>query len=169
MRGGFDSADLRHLSGAEGWLELGDAREADAEWQKLSRLGRAQPDALELRWHILARMADWERAVQVGEELVARSPDRSSGWLHRAYALRRASPCGLQQAWEALHPAADRFPDIDIIAYNLACYATQLGRLDDGWEWLLRALQVTEDGMQLRRMALRDEDLKPLWSRIQAL
>ena len=85
------------------------------------------------------------------------------------FALRRATGGGLQRAWEALRSAADQFPEEETIAYNLACYATQLGRLDEGWEWFLRALVVTSNSANLKRVGLEDGDLEPLWHRIRGL
>lgn len=161
--------DAHSLSAAEGWLELGNLTEANREWDRLSAEARRHPAALEVRWQLMARIGDWDEAVQVAESLVNRVPDVSVGWLHRAYALRRATYGGLEQAWQSLHPAADRFPEEEIIAYNLACYATQLGRMDDGWEWYLRASQISSDARRTRRMALLDDDLKPLWDRIRGL
>lgn len=165
----LDRTDEIHLSAAEGWFELGNAFEASAEWDLLSPSGRRHPNALEVRWQILARLGDWATAVQVADELVTQAPDSCNGWLHRAYAIRRAPRGGLEKAWEALHPAAEKFPDKDLIAYNLACYATQLGRLDEGWEWFLRAQQIGKDARLMRQMALKDDDLKPLWVRIRGL
>lgn len=163
----LEPPDNHHLAAAEGWLELGDPREAATEWNRLAPGARHHPAALELRWQILARLEHWPQAVLAADELVALEPESPAGWLHRAYALRRSPAGGLQQAWEALHPAADLFPEEPIVAYNLACYATQLGQLDDGWEWFLRALQIAPDTRAVRRMALADEDLKPLWDRIR--
>lgn len=161
--------DPHFLSAADGWLGLGNAREALSEWDRLSQEGRRHPAALEIRWRIFAHLADWDQALEVAENLVATAPEHCAGWLHRAYALRRASQGGLEQAWDALHPAADKFPEEDVIAYNLACYATQLGRPDEGWEWYLRAVQISGDGKRVQAMALRDDDLKPLWDRIRAM
>jgi hypothetical protein len=50
-------------------------------------------------------------------------------WIHQAYALRRMTGGGIKAAWDARLPAADRFPSQPMIAFNLACYACQLGRL----------------------------------------
>ncbi|MDW8309781.1 MAG: hypothetical protein RMK20_10450, partial [Verrucomicrobiales bacterium] len=96
------------------------------------------------------------------------TPDRPNGWLHRAYALRRATGGGLERAWEALRPAADRFPREPIIPYNLACYACQMGRLDEARQWFVRALRVG-DRATLKDMALHDDDLRPLWNEISGL
>jgi tetratricopeptide (TPR) repeat protein len=152
-----------------GWFELGNPAEAAAEWDRLSPDARQHPHALEVRWQILRSLGEWDTAVDLAEDMVARTPDSCAGWLHRAYALRRASQGGLEKAWAALYPAAEKFPEEDIVAYNLACYATQMGRLDEGWEWFLRALQISSDPPRVRQMALRDDDLQPLWERVRGL
>ncbi len=100
--------------------------------------------------------------------LVVRAPRRASGWLHQAYALRRAPEGGIEKAWEVLRPAADKFPKEPIIVYNLACYACQLRRLNEAREWFQNALKVG-DKQELKQMALHDEDLKPLWDEIARL
>lgn len=161
--------DTMILAACEGWLELGNPAEAALEWEQLSRSAKDHPAALELRWHLLARSEQWADAVLVGDALVACAPESCAGWLHRAYAVRRAPDGGLAQAWEVLRPAADLFPTEETVAYNLSCYATQLARPDEGWEWFLRALQISSDPERLKRMGKRDEDLLPLRERIQAL
>ncbi len=165
----LEPSDRHHLSAVEGWFELGNLHEAMVEWERLSPHARRHPVALELRWRLHAQRGEWDRALEVAEEMVTRAPELRHSWLHRSYAMRRAPGGGLEKAWAALRPAADRFPDEELIAYNLACYATQLGRLDEGWEWFLRAMQITGDGRRIRRMALVDEDLQPLWERIRGL
>ena len=157
------------LAACEGWFELGNLREATAEWDRLSPRGRRHPAALELRWHLLAHQESWDEAVEAGDQLVACHPESCTGWLHRAYAVRRASRGGLAQAWDALRPAADLFPEQETVAYNLACYATQLGRTDEGWEWYLRAFQLSKNTEETRGRALIDPDLAPLYARIRQL
>lgn len=161
--------DTHHYSAAEGWLELGLPKDASEEWNRLSPAARLHPAALELRWRICIELQDWDRGVEIGDELIVLLPDSAAGWLHRAYAMRRATRGGLQNAWDALHPAADKFPQDETVAYNLSCYATQLGRLDEGWEWFLRALMISKDSGRVRRFGLRDDDLRPLWERIRGL
>jgi len=99
---------------------------------------------------------------------LAAAPDGSSGWLHRAYALRRVSDGGLAQAWDALLPAAKKFPAEPIIAYNLSCYACQLQQLDIARHWLRRAVE-TSGKVDIKKMALTDPDLQALWPEIDEL
>lgn len=161
--------DTHYYRAAEGWLEFGLPQEAVAEWDRLSIAARRIPVVLDLRWRISAALQEWDHGVELGEQLVALDPQSAGGWLRLSFALRRATGGGLQRAWEALRPAADQFPEEETIAYNLACYATQLGRLDEGWEWFLRALVVTSNSANLKRVGLEDVDLEPLWQRIRGL
>lgn len=162
----LDYPDRHRLTAALGWMELGRLEEAEQELLPLLHQVQPHPDVLELHWAILAAQQRWDEAVQTAETLVQRAPDRPSGWLHRAYALRRARQGGLQRAWEALLPAADRFPREVLVAYNLSCYACQMQRLDEARHWLRRAWAIG-DPAELKRMALQDPDLAQLHGEIE--
>jgi len=101
--------------------------------------------------------------------MVTVAPDEVLGWIHRAYAARRKPGGGLLQAWDALRPAVDRFPEEWLVLYNLACYAAQMGRLDEAWDWLTRALHASQDAARTIQMALADSDLAPLRPRLHSL
>src|SRR5689334_16166988 len=111
-------------------MELGNCTEAKAELARVDPNQSRHPAVLEVKWAIFAAEKNWTQALGAAEELVAAEPERASGWLHRAYAMRRAEGGGLQAAWNALRPSADRFPKEATIPYNLACYACQLDRMD---------------------------------------
>ena len=123
--------DTHHLSAAIGWLELGNPAEAGEEIAKVSAPFLQHPDVLEARWQVCTAGQSWDAALAVAELLVRLAPERASGWIHRAYAARRAKGGGLQAAWEALRPAWEKFPKSEVIPYNLACYAAQASRLDE--------------------------------------
>ena len=159
--------DSHHLLAALGWLELGLPAEAGEEIAHITPGNIEHPDVLEVRWEICAAGKRWDTGLQLAERLLQVAPDRSSGWIHRAYALRRVPGGGLGKAWEALRPAYEKFPDISIIPYNLACYAAQLGRPDDAWEWLQKAVTSGGEKERLRTMALVDADLESLWPKIR--
>jgi predicted Zn-dependent protease len=164
----FEPPDTHHFSAAIGWLELGNAAEAQVELARLSPGLQDHPDVLETRWLISAEQKRWEEGLQAAEALVRSSPKRSSGWLHRAYALRRVPGGGVQKAWEALLPASEKFPKEPIIPYNLACYACQLQKMDDALTWLKRAIEIGGKE-RMKQMALEDIDLKELRREIQDL
>ena len=159
--------DTHHFSAAIGWLELKNAVEAEAELANISAPCQIHPDVLEVRWQVCVARKDWAAALGVAERLIEHTPESATGWVHRAYALRRVPGGGLEKAWEALLPTFSRFPKMPIIPYNLACYAAQFGRLDEAWEWLHKALEAGENIETVKRMALSDSDLKALWDRLR--
>jgi tetratricopeptide (TPR) repeat protein len=164
----FEPPDTHYLSSAIGWLELGNPTEARAELAQITPRLQTHPAVLELRWLICAKEAQWEEGLALAESLIAAAPDEPTGWLHRAYALRRVPNGTLQQAWDALRPAADKFPKEAIIAFNLACYACQMQQMDTALEWVKRAMDKDEKD-QIKKMALEDPDLQPLAGQIRKL
>jgi tetratricopeptide (TPR) repeat protein len=153
---------------AVGWLELGNPAEAKAELAQISTAQQEHPDVLEVQWLISAEERNWQEGLQVAQSLLRRAPERLSGWLHQAYALRRVPEGGLRKAWDALLPAASKFPKEPTIPFNLSCYACQLRRLDDARDWLNRAVAVAGK-KKIKEMALNDSDLQPLWEEIRLL
>ena len=160
--------DTHYWSAAIGWLELGNLNEARAELDLISSAGRDHPDVLEVRWLICAEQKHWEEALEAARALLSVAPKRSSAWLHQAYALRRVPQGSLQQAWDALLPAYQKFPKESTIPYNLACYACQMDQLDTARTWFKRALAIGGKE-RIQTMALADPDLKPLWGEIKEL
>ena len=164
----IEPPDMHYLSAAVGWLELGNVVEATAELEQICPANQSHPDVLEVRWALCAKQEDWRGALSAARAIVESAPERASGWLHRAYAVRRVPGGGLQQAWDALLPAFKMFPGETIIPFNLACYACQMSRLDEAREWFQRALAVG-NREKLKQMALADADLEPLWNEIREL
>lgn len=163
----LEPPDTHYLTAAVGWLELGVPREAEAELNRISAAQQSHPDVLEVRWATLAQTQRWSTALEIARALLKSAPDRSSGWLHHAYSLRRVAKEGLREAWDALLPAYDKFPREPTIPYNLSCYACQLHQFEEARAWLRRALKVG-DRDKIKRMALDDPDLKPLWEEIRS-
>lgn len=159
----IEPPDNHYLNAAQGWLELGNHLEANEELERITPSLRAHQLVLELRWQIYAKAMDWETCVQIGEALVKSAPDFPEGWINRSYALHELKRT--QAAADKLEAAADLFPSVWNIPYNLACYASQLGQLEEAREWLRDAfdLDVTK---RTKIMALDDPDLEPLWQAI---
>lgn len=168
----LEPPDSIYLRAAEGWLGLGDHIEANEELEKITPQLRTHPDVLEMRWHIYAKENKWEACADIARAVTKIAPERPDGWVHLAYSLRRAKGGGLQAAWDALLPVAEKFPKVTIIPYNLSCYAAQMNRLDGARDWLKKAFAIgrkTKCFDQIRLMALNDPDLKPLWDQIGEL
>jgi tetratricopeptide (TPR) repeat protein len=159
----FEPRDIFCLRATEGWLELGNRREASLELDELAADLRGHPDALELRWRIQAAARNWEACVDIASALIAAAPDRPSGWNQRSYALHALNRT--EEACANLLPVVDRFPADPFIHYNLACYECCLGRLPEAWGWLQQALWLGDAG-RVRLAALSDPELRPLWPQI---
>jgi predicted Zn-dependent protease len=164
----LEPPDLHYVSSAIGWLGLGSINEAKSELDRISAAVRNHPDVLEVRWVICVEEKRWDDGLQIARSLMHWAPDRSSGWLHQAYALRRVPDGGVKQAWHALLPAFDKFPKDSIISYNLSCYACQMQQLEAARVWFKRALVIGGKD-KIKRMALEDPDLQPLWDEIKEL
>jgi predicted Zn-dependent protease len=151
--------DSHRLSAAQGWLELGSHLEANAELEEISPAVRSHPDVLELKWDIYAREQKWEACVKIALAIMRSDPGRPKGWISHSFALHELKRT--QEAYTHLATVADKFPDVWTIPYNLACYCSQLGLLDEAQKWLKRALSL--DGKRTQQAAIDDRDLKPLW------
>jgi tetratricopeptide (TPR) repeat protein len=160
--------DLHYARAAQGWLELGDHLEANEELEKITPQMRAHPDVLEIRWQIYAKEKKWEACIEIARAITQIEPGRPSGWIHYAYSTRRATNGGLEAAKTVLLSVNEKFPQIPVIPYNLACYYCQLGDLKGAWDWLERAFDIG-DPKQLKLMALDDPDLKQLWPDISEI
>src|SRR5882724_1419975 len=79
--------DAERLKAAEGWFELGDHVEADAELDKVTAACRSHPNVLALRWQIHAKAKHWELCADIGQALVNGAVKRPTSWLYRSAAL----------------------------------------------------------------------------------
>ena len=172
MKAEFDHQSRLHLNAAEGWLGLGNWREAESELAQIAEALRNHPEVLQARYLVESEAKRWDACVEIGRALVELMPDDSFGWINRAYALRRAAGGGVQAAYDALLPAATRLKDLESITFNLACYACQLGNLDEAREWLKKCFTTARRHGRLKRRrleALAEPDLKPLWPEIKTI
>jgi len=166
----LEPPDRHHFLAAVGWLELGTTTEAALEIAKIAPELQGHPDVLELRWQVHAHAKNWNVCADIAKTLVDHFPDRASGWLHQAYALRRSTGGGLEAAWNILLPAAKRFPEVHLIPFNLSCYACQMGRMPEAREWLKRAFAIAAKAgilKEIRHQAQADPDLEPLRNEIR--
>ena len=164
----LDFTSAHQLNAVLGWLELGNIAEARAELNRIGPAVQSRPDLLEVRWILDARQEDWQEALRTAERIVDVAPDNATGWLHRAYALRRVPEGGLEKAAALLKPTAEKFPEEPTIPYNLACYACQLGDLEEARAWLREAVK-RGNIKKIRTMGLNDTDLEALWPEIRKL
>jgi tetratricopeptide (TPR) repeat protein len=121
------------------------------------------PHVLLAHWEIYFRAGDWEAARAVAEALVLHLPDEPIGWIYRSFALQQMRRT--EEAKDHLIPAARKFSEDWRIAYNLACYCSQLGDVASAWNWLDRAIEIG-DVEQIKIEALSEPALEPLLSKL---
>ncbi|MBM3875661.1 MAG: tetratricopeptide repeat protein [Verrucomicrobia bacterium] len=156
--------DIHHLNAAAGWLGLGAPADAAEELDRIHPGLQGHPDVLAVRWQLFATQKRWEEALQVARNLVDASPMSSCGWVDQSFALHELRRTA--EAREKLMLVSERFHDVLVIPYNLACYCCQLGDESEARAWLHRAVQVGGRD-EVRTMALADPDLEPLWGWIR--
>jgi predicted Zn-dependent protease len=157
--------DERRVEAALGWLELGDAAEAQVELDEIELKSKLHPSVLKMRWNILAFEGNWQAALEIAQNVLMQSPQDFSGWMMEAESL-----CGLgrpQDALEALLPAKGLFPHEPILPYLLACYSAGIGSYADAHRWLTQAVEL-DDSPELKIRALDDPDLAAFWQSIPA-
>ncbi len=162
----LEPPDSHYLNAATGWLELGLPDEAEAELRRLSRTSRLHPDSLAVEWEILARTQRWREALTVATLILEIDATRPTGWINRSYALHELKRTA--EARQALLVAHPRFPTVGVIPYNLACYACQMGHLEEARRWLREAIARDGRAVVVDR-ARQDPDLRPMLAEIELL
>lgn len=162
----LDRLDQLHLNAASGWLGLGDVVSAGDELEQISPDMQARPEVLLVKSEIYFAAKNWNALLPVAETLLQEFPKLDSLWINRSYALHELKRT--QEAFDALLPAVAKFPKRWLIRYNLACYCSQLGRLEEAMQWLEKAIGL-EAKNEIKAMALADPDLGPLWKKIREI
>jgi hypothetical protein len=153
------------LDAAVGWLELGNPAEALKELEQVSAEYQNDARVLEVKWQVFARTESWDRSLPIAQEFCKAAPGLPQPWLHQAVSLYRLNRT--EEAWKLLLPFAQKFPRSWMIPYDLACYACQLSKVDEGRRWLKKAFRLG-DSKEIKLLALADPDLKVLWAEIES-
>jgi predicted Zn-dependent protease len=130
--------DRFNFEAAHGWLLLGRPEEAELELVRLHPGSRKHPRFLLLSCRILLARKKFSSALRAANEHILRAPEEPEGWIHRAYCLHELTRT--REAFEALLPAARRFPRHHLIAFNLACYCCHLNWFQEALLWVNRSL-----------------------------
>lgn len=146
------------LTASIGYMELGMLQDAWDSLEEIPAEQRHLPSVLQVRMEIYRRMNKYDAMATIAEHLTKVFPTDSQNWISLAYAQRRY--IDLQTAEKTLLEAQKRFPEEATIPFKLACYACQLGRLDEAREKLARAIKMEP---AIKNAALEDEDLKAIW------
>ena len=149
--------DLRIMSSALGWLELGLPEEALSELSSLSARDRMRRHALELR--LIAEMEShrWNAAADTGRLLCLKEPKEARFFIHAAYCLHETGDTLAARDWLLRGPAT--LIEDPLFHYNIACYLAVLGDNKRAESHLERAFEMDAS---LRQSAQEDTDLAAL-------
>ena len=154
----------RHVLVSSGYLELGMFDDAALVLEEIAPEDKNRNEVLGARVNLYMVAKKWDMAAAVASHLVKVDPGTAGWWISLAYALRRTE--SVEKAESILLRAQTIHPKVAMIAFNLACYASVTGRIEDAKARLRHAIELDKD---IRESALDDEDLKPLWNWIGRL
>jgi hypothetical protein len=104
---------LHYMEGAQGWLELGDARSALHEIRRIDADLKNHPDVLLLTWDIQAALRNWDEAYKIGDCLVKVIPDDLQSWLNRSESIMHKDTTeAAYEAYQALRFSAKTISSI---------------------------------------------------------
>lgn len=130
----------RHLSYAQGYLELGLVAEAAAELERIPAPHNQEPGVIAVRMSVLHEQKDWATLAAVAGDFVRRAPGEPSAWVTWAYATRRSD--SLAAAERILLEAETQHPAEPTIQFNLGCYACLRGDLNEARRRVDRAIAL---------------------------
>jgi hypothetical protein len=140
------------------YLELGIFDDAALALEEIAPEDKTRSEVLGARVAIYLAAEKWDMAVAVANHLVKIEPENSGWWINLAYATRRCE--GIESAEAILHRARELHHDNAMIEFNLACYASVAGRFEEAKARLKRAIELDK---RFQKLAIDDEDLRPLW------
>jgi lipopolysaccharide biosynthesis regulator YciM len=152
----------RRLVAAVGFAELSLFQDAVQELEELPDELKEITVVLATWLEVYQRWQKWSEASSVAMRLAELEPGESNWPVALAYAIRRSR--GLVFAQEVLVQAGVKFPECATIHFNLACYAAQLGQLEEARRRLRRAIQL-DQGFAV--LAKTDPDLEPIRTEIE--
>jgi Tfp pilus assembly protein PilF len=147
----------RHLSYAQGYLELGLVAEAAAELERIEPEAQNQHEVIGVRMAVLHEQKDWPTLAEVARRFVQGAPKEAAAWVTWAYATRRSE--SLAAAEKILLEAEQQHPTEATIQFNLGCYACLRGDLVAARRRVDRAIALDP---KFAEAAATDDDLATL-------
>jgi len=154
--------DSHHLAAAKGWLGFQAFDDAARELEAIRPELRDHPEVLEVRWALAANAGNWPEALAIAVSLTQLMLDKPEGWIYQGSALAELNRH--EEACAVLLQGNDRFPDDEIIAYDLACVCCALDQEDEAVKWIRRSIAMAGD--EIRKRALEDPDLERIHQRL---
>ena len=154
------SSDQHRVRAAEGWLDLGNHKEAVAELEHVTSEFLEHPDVLHLRWQIHRKCKEWEACFQLADTLTRTAPQDPRAWTSMAQTLYYTTR--IQEAYDLAVSKITTFPKHWPLYYDAACYACLTGRLHQARQFLQLATALGNEE-EIKALASQDPDLKDLW------
>ena len=145
----------RHVLASSGYLELGMFDDAALALEEIEPEDKTRTEVLGARIALYITAKKWDMAAAGASHLVKIEPQNEAWWINLAYSLRRSE--SIEQAEAILLRARVIHPKVAIIAFNLACYASVSGRMEDAKERLRNAIELDKDVRILAPIPQRSE------------
>ncbi|MBV8141709.1 MAG: hypothetical protein JOZ60_06650 [Verrucomicrobia bacterium] len=142
---------------AEGYSELGMLDDALAQIDQLDSEDQDRSEILRMRVDILIRKRRWPDALQLSERFSAANPDQPYGYVHAAFCLHEMGRT--LEAKQTLLQGPAALLEEPVYYYNLACYETVLGNVEQAKAYLRASFRLNKS---FREMAKKDPDLDPI-------
>jgi predicted Zn-dependent protease len=140
---------------AEGYSELGMLDDALIQLDQIDTEHQGRLEILRLRVDILLRKQDWEDAHCLSLRLCDMNPNQPFGFVHAAFCLHELGRTS--EAKQTLLDGPASLLDEPVYYYNLACYDTVLGNLEQAKVYLRASFRLDKSFQQL---AKKDPDLQ---------
>lgn len=156
----LEPPDSHHLQAALGWIGLGNFIDANEELEKVTPQLRSHPDVLAVRWQVYAHYNEWDVCLDLGKALMDLAPEHPLGSNYYTISLHKLGRT--EEAWKTASAKLLRFEKDWQLHYNSACYAANLGFIEECRELFELALDLAENKQFVRESLLSDPDLEPL-------
>jgi tetratricopeptide (TPR) repeat protein len=147
----------QQIRAAEGYLELGMYTDALAELDQILPADQDRLESLRMRIQVLLQIRDWKTGLKLSLRAADLFHQESYGFIHAAFCLHEMGQT--QQAKETLLSGPPSMLEEPIYYYNLGCYETVLGNLDQAKAYLRASFRLNKG---FREIARQDPDLAPI-------
>lgn len=147
----------RKAEAARGYLALGLQEEAAGELTGILPHAAIDPEPMLLRLQVLRNLSRWEEMRALADELIVLQPRVSRWTIEKFWAVRYADGPAAACVW--LDQAEEKFPLNGEVQMARACCLAQLGRLEEAFRRVDRALRLDDT---LYSWLEEEADLEPL-------
>ncbi len=149
----------RALEAADGYLYLGMAGEALAEFGAIAETARRGASVMLAEIRVLLHLKHWKQAERLSARGIKLHPEEDEFTVQRVFSLHQLEKA--EEATRVLHEAPEWIRRTGILHYNLACYEARLGDLKAARECIDAAIEINS---AIKKNARNDPDLADVWN-----